>query len=289
MRTRALHKDFGVEVLDVDLRQVTRQSGLAEIRQAFETHSLLLFRGQELDEATHRRLTTLFGPIEDRSRGANGPTPKEALVSNKRDDGGVAPEDDHQLLQLVANQLWHTDSTFIPEPALVNVLLARVLPSGGGETDFVSTRAGWSRLPEELKARLRGTVFHHRYAHSRQKISEALARDALFTMWEDQAWRAVWPNPANGEEALYIASHVFAVEGLGEAEGQALVNDLIARMTEPGSVYSHEWQLGDVLIWDERATLHRGRPWPYGEERTLSSFVASATAADGLDRVRPQG
>ena len=98
--------------------------------------------------------------------------------------------------------------------------------------------------------------------------------------------RAVWPNPVTGEEALFIASHAFAIEGMGHAESQELLAQAIAFCTQTEFVYTHPWQVGDVLIWDERATLHRGRPWPYAEPRTLESICCSVTEADGLASVR---
>ena len=297
MRTTALHPEFGVEVHGIDLAAVTHGDGYPQIRGLFEDHSLLLFRNQQLDEERQMVLASLFGPIEDRSPEAKtaaetgGPAPKPVMsrVSNNKDDRIRADAEDRHLQNLQANFLWHTDSTFLPVPALANVLAARVLPSSGGATQFVSTRAAWAKLSAEERQRLRGAVFRHRYAHSRAKISPELAEQELFCMWRDQAWRAVWPNPVNGKEALYIASHVFAVEGMDDAQGQAWVDRLIQDSTGQQAVYSHDWRLGDVLIWDERATLHRGQPWPYEEERTLSSVVASSGPADGLDLVRPRG
>ena len=286
LRITKLHPRFGVEIHEVDLRRLTATDGYPAIRQAFEAHSLLLFRDQRLDDAAHLALGGLFGPIEDRSRGKDGPDPTVSRVTNRREDDAIAAEDDQRTLNLMANQLWHTDSTFLPVPALANILAARVLSSRGGETEFVSTRAAWQDLPEGLRAKARTAVFRHRYAHSRGKISAALAREETFTKWPDQAWKAVWRNPVTGEEALYLASHAFAVEGLPEAAGQELIDELTAFATREGSVYTHAWRQGDVLIWDERATLHRGRPWPYGEERTLASICISARAVDGLDRMR---
>jgi len=282
-----LHPRFGVEVHDVDLRRVTAKDGYPAIREAFEAHSLLLFRDQRLDDEAHLALGALFGPIEDRSQGANGPKPAMSQVSNRREDMTLAPADDDHTLNLMANQLWHTDSTFLPAPALANILAARVVSSRGGETEFASTRAAWRDMPGSLKARARHAVFRHRYAHSRAKISARLATQELFTTWSDQAWKALWPNPVTGEDALYIASHAYTVEGLPEAKGQALIDKLIAFATRPGTVYSHNWRPGDVLIWDERAVLHRGRPWPYEEERTLASMCVTARDVDGLDRMRP--
>ena len=110
----------------------------------------------------------------------------------------------------------------------------------------------------------------------------------MFNKWEDQAWRAVWRNPVNNEQGIYIASHAFRVEGLEDDEGAALIDELIAFCTQDQCVYTHRWRVGDVLIWDERATLHRGMPWPYTEERTLSSICVTASEADGLASVRVQ-
>ncbi len=287
MHFSALHPMFGVEVHGVDLRTVTAQGAYPALRSAFEEHSLLLFRGQLFDDEAHLAFGALWGPIEDRSMGRNGPQPQLDNVSNLRADQSIAPADDMLTLNLMGNQLWHTDSTFLPVPALANILAARVLSSFGGETELVSTRAAWRDMPAPLKARLRHAVLGHRLAHSRARISAELAQQQRITRWADQYWRAVWPNPHNGLEALYIASHAFAVDHLPPDEAQALIDAAVAFATRPEAVYTHGWQLGDVLVWDERATLHRGRPWPYEEERTLASICISARDVDGLDRVRP--
>ena len=287
MRLSPLHPRFGVEVHGIDLTQVTAEAGYPAIREAFEAHSLLLFRDQRLDDTAHLALGALFGPIEDRSQGKNGPKSTMDNVTNRLADGAIAAAEGLHTLNLTANQLWHTDSTFLPVPALANILAARVLSSEGGETEFASTRTAWQDLPESLKARVRKAVLHHRFAHSRAKISPELAKQEQFTKWADQAWKAIWPNPVNGEDALYIASHAYAVEGMPEAEGQALIDELIDFATRPGCVYTHAWRPGDVLIWDERAMLHRGRPWPYAEERTLASICVSARDVDGLGLVTP--
>jgi alpha-ketoglutarate-dependent 2,4-dichlorophenoxyacetate dioxygenase len=288
LKKTALHPRFGLEVHHIDLRDVTAENLFADIRLAFEQHTLLLFRNQSLDDESHLRLAGLFGPVENRDKGDWGVTPSGAgKLSNRMDDKKLATETDMHLLHLRANQLWHTDSTFLPVPAVANILSAEVVSSSGGETELVSTRAAWKDMPSVLKEKTRDAIFYHRYAHSRAKIDPELAKEELYTMWADQAWRAVWPNPVTGDEALYIASHVFAVEGLETREGQTLIDQLTEFATQDKYVYSHSWQPGDVLIWDERATLHRGRPWPYNEERTLVSLCVSATEGDGLKSMRP--
>jgi alpha-ketoglutarate-dependent 2,4-dichlorophenoxyacetate dioxygenase len=286
MRVSPLHVDFGVEIHGVDLARVAATDAYPAIRAAFEQHSLLLFRGQHLDDDAHLALGALFGPIEDRSMGENGPKPQMANVTNRLADDTISAPESLHTLNLVANQLWHTDSTFLPVPALANILAARVLSSTGGETEFASTRAAWRDLPLRLKDKMRDAVLGHRFAHSRAKISSELSQETRIARWADQYWRALWRNPVNGEDALYIASHTCAVVGLSDEEGQAVIDEVIAFATRPGTVYTHAWRPGDVLIWDERAMLHRGRPWPYEEERTLASICVSARDVDGLDRMR---
>ncbi len=283
MKTTPLHPDFGVEVHGLDLKSVTAEDGYPELRRLFDRHSLLLFRDQPLNDAEHLRLGNLFGPIENRTE---NPGDRLSAVSNKAAEGGVTAADDLHTLNLIANQLWHTDSTFLPVPALANLLQARVVSSTGGETEFVSTRAGFKRLPRETQERLRRTSFHHDYKTSRGDIAEELTTLDIIQKWPEQHWRALWPNPETGEEALYIASHVYAVEGMDRAEARAWVKDLIAAMTPPEAIYTHAWRPGDMIIWDERATLHRGRPWPYKEERTLASICVTARDVDGLQAVR---
>jgi alpha-ketoglutarate-dependent 2,4-dichlorophenoxyacetate dioxygenase len=285
LKTTPLHRDFGVEVHGVRLANVTANEGYPEIRDLFDRHSLLLFRGQDLDDDAQLAFGRLFGPLEDRTE---RPEPKISNVENLRDDGSVVAEDDEtlHLFNLQSNFLWHTDSTFLPVPALANILQAKIVPDGGGNTEFVSTRAGFARLEPALQARLRDTVFRHRYAHSRARINPELAKQTLFTKWPDTAWKAVWPNPVTGEEAAYVASHVFGAVGMSDAEGEALADEVIAAMTQPECIYSHAWTPGDVLIWDERATLHRGTPWDYTQPRKLASICVSAQARDGLDSIR---
>ena len=283
MKTTPLHPDFAVEVHGVDLRDVTEAALYPDLRALFERHSLLFFRGQHLDDDAHLAFARLFGPIEDRSNvSMDGPVAISCGVSNVAGGGGLYDEDDWRLKDLQGNMFWHTDSTFLPVPALANVLQARVVPSTGGATEFASTRAGFRALPSEIRDRLRQMVFRHRCAHSRTRIDPALGKRDKFTMWPDQRWRAVWTNPETGEEALYVASHVFAVDGMDNEEGAAFAESLVEAMTPADAIYTHAWAPGDVLIWDERATLHRGTPWPYDQQRTLVSVCVSVRDADGL-------
>ncbi|MBZ0128063.1 MAG: TauD/TfdA family dioxygenase [Rhodobacteraceae bacterium] len=287
LKTTPLHPKFGVAVHGVDLREVTASHLYPDIRALFEEHSALLFTGQDLDPDSHTRLAELFGPLENRSAMSQGRDVafEVSPVSNETDDG-VAAADSLHVLNLQGNMLWHTDSTFLPLPALVNILTARVVPSSGGATELASTRIGWAEMPDDMRARLKDAIIWHRLSNSRAEISAELANLPAMTRWPDRPWRAIWPNPVNGRDSLLIASHSFAVEGMGHDEGRRLIAEAIAFCTRPENVYSHQWQVGDVLIWDERATLHRGRPWPYEEARTLMSICSSVRDSDGLAAVR---
>ncbi len=288
IQTKPLTPHFGVEVSGMALSDVSAGQNFAELRALFEEHSALLFRAQVISNAEHMALAQLFGPIEDRKADERKPGEKFEVpeVSNVQKDGSTSGEMDLHTLNLKSNFLWHSDSTFLPTPALTNILIGRVVTTEGGATELASTRAAWAAMPEALKAKIRGRGIWHRYSHSRRKISPELAELPMFNKWPDQHWNAVWPNPVNGREALYIASHAFKVDGYDETESQALLDELMAYCTQPEFTYSHQWAVGDVLIWDQRAVLHRGTPWPYEQPRTLSSICASATEDDGIGSIR---
>ena len=283
-----LNPTFGVEVRGLDLMEVTAENLFPELRALFEEHSALLFRAQDLSPEKHLELAALFGPIEDREADARKPgeTFRIPEVSNVLEDGTTSGQMDLKTLNLKANFLWHADSTFLPVPALINILVGRIVTTEGGATELASTRAAWADMPETLKARIRGRGIWHRYSHSRKKISEELSRLPMFHKWPDTHWNAVWTNPINGREALYIASHAFKVDGYDEPASQALIDDLTAFCTQDRYVYSHRWSVGDVLMWDQRAVLHRGTPWPYEQPRKLTSICSSVRDSDGLADMR---
>ena len=282
LQTIPLHNDFGVELPGIDLKEATQDFLYPELRAAFEEHSLLLIRGQDWSDEDILRFGRLFGPIENRTDGPDF----VSAVSNVRPDGSVLLPDALRLKDLQANMLWHTDSTFLPIPSLANIITARVVPTSGGTTELVSTRAGLARLPPHLRDAL-GGAFEHRLTHSRRKIDPELAQADHITKWTGQTWRGIWTNPVNGQDAAYIASHACGIAGMDAGPAQDLIDEIIDALTHEDAVYAHQWQVGDVLIWDERATLHRAMPWPYEQPRTLASICVSASAEDGLDTLRP--
>ena len=278
---------FAAELRGVTLAQVVADDAVyAAVRAAFEDHSVLLFRGQEVTDEGQLAFSRRFGPPEVTKVGSLGTGTHFVILSTIGDDGKVVPADHKLALRNKANQLWHTDSSFKSVPALTSILSARIMPAQGGEAEFVSTRLAFERLDPALCKKLENSFAWHQYAHSRAKIAPDLAIPEEQAL-PPQCWRLVWRNPVNGRGALYLASHAYAIEGMEPAAGRQLIDELTAAATAPGTSYEHGWRSGDVVMWDNRATMHRGRPWPANEVRHMVRTTISATAADGLDTMRP--
>lgn len=285
----ALHPDFGVEVRGVDVIDVAAgDEAYQAVRSAFEEHSLLLFRNQEITDDVQAAFSRAFGPLERVKVGSEGFGTFYSRLNNLASDGSLVLENHRQALTARANQLWHTDSSFKQTPALASVLSARVVPQHGGGTEFVSMRQAWTRLSPSLQLRLRDAVAAHSYAHSRDQIDPTLMTEPERAALPPARWRMTWRNPVNGRIALYVASHAYAIDGLRDTEARALLDELIANATRPEFTYQHQWRLGDVLMWDNRAMMHRGRPWPHDQPRSVVRTTVSAVDADGLSGVRPQ-
>lgn len=279
---------FAAELRGVTLADVAARTAVYDqVRAAFEEHSVLIFRGQEVTDETQLAFSRRFGPLEITKVGSQGAGTNLVILSTIDENGKVVPADHRLSLRNKANQLWHTDSTFKRVPALASVLSARIIPAAGGETEYVSTRLAWERLDPALRQRLENAFAWHDYAHSRGKIDSDLASPAERAALPHQCWRMAWTNPINGRTALYIASHAYTIEGMEQAAAQRLLAELIDAATAPGFSYVHAWRKGDVVMWDNRATLHRGRPWPAQEPRLMVRTTISATDADGLDSIRP--
>ncbi len=287
LKTIPLNPNFGVEVTGLPLSEFVPSGRFGELRDLFEEHSALLFRRQDFSDAAHLELAHAFGPIEDRKaderkKGEEFTIPK---VTNVQADSSLNGDMDMNQLNLEANFLWHSDSTFFPTPALTNILIARVVTTEGGATELASTRAAWAAVPQTLRHRIVNRGIWHHYSVSRAKISPELAKLPMFHKWPATHWKSVWTNPVNGREALYLASHAYSVDGYDEDESAALLEELISFCTQPEFTYSHTWEVGDVLLWDQRAVMHRGTPWPQEQPRTLCSICTTVTNEDGLQEM----
>jgi alpha-ketoglutarate-dependent 2,4-dichlorophenoxyacetate dioxygenase len=279
---------FGAELRAVSLTDVAcDDAAYAAARAAFEEHSLLVLRNQEVTDEIQLAFSRRFGPPEVTKVGSQGTGTNFVILTTIGGDGKVVPSDHRMAMRNRANQLWHTDSSFKRVPALASILSARIIPGHGGETEFVSTRLAFERLDPELQKQLESSFAWHDYAHSRGQIAAGLATPEELSALPPQCWRMVWRNPVNGRGALYLASHAYGVEGMEAALGKKLIDDLTAAATAPGTSYPHQWRKGDVVMWDNRATMHRGRPWPADEPRLMIRTTISATEGDGVVTMRP--
>jgi alpha-ketoglutarate-dependent 2,4-dichlorophenoxyacetate dioxygenase len=285
-----LGPDFGVEVRGIGLIDVASSDSIYRAaRSALEEHSVLLFREQDVTDDIQAAFSRAFGPLERVKIGSVGVGTFYSRLHNIGVGDSLVPPTHQQALTARANQLWHTDSSFKPTPALASVLSARIVPDEGGETEFTSTRQAWSRLPPATQARLRDAIVTHAYANSRDQIDPGLMTPEERAAAPPVRWRMTWRNPVNGHTALFIASHAYAVEGMGDNEARELLAKLITDATRPEFTYRHQWRPGDVLMWDNRATMHRGRTWPNDQARSMVRTTISAVEADGLTEVRPSG
>jgi len=281
LQTRPLHPLLGVEIAGVDVSHVDAGAFTA-IVDAFEEHSVLLFRGQALDDEAQIAFSSRFGPLETTIRtvvSAPRYRPEISNLANVDAEDRLIPRGDRRNLFNAGNQMWHTDSSFKRVPAHASLLSGREVPPEGGETEFASMRVAYERLPEALKQRLEGKVAVHSFEYSRGLVGEGLlpAEDAAQVPPVPQA--LVRANPTNGRRAFFVASHACEILGMPTDEARVLIRALLARATAPEMVYTHRWQPGDLVMWDNRCVLHRGRPW--NESRYRRVMHRTTVAGEG--------
>ena len=269
-----LHPLFGVGVSGVDLRQLLSDADFTKIRDAFERHALVILRGQRIDDAQQIAFSRRFGVLEKTRQGAQGQGSEVVILTNIGADGAVVEPSHRQWLNTRANQLWHSDSSFKPVPAHASLLSGRIVPAKGGETEFINLRAVWRALPVELQRAAEGKIAIHDFSHSRAQV------DARVVTAEERATVPPVRQPLvrvsdQGEKSIYIGSHVSGIEGMAQVEARALLDQLLAFAVQPQFVYTHVWQAHDLLIWDNRCLLHRGRPFKPG----LPRYLVRATVA----------
>jgi alpha-ketoglutarate-dependent 2,4-dichlorophenoxyacetate dioxygenase len=292
IQTTPLHPHIGAEMRGVDLGRATEPEILAEIEAAFEHYAVLVFPAQELADEEQLAFSRHFGQLEVNPNYAGAKMrlrPDVADISNLDAEGRILARDDPRNLFNLGNQLWHTDSSFKHVPAKCSLLSARELPSagpmGGGETEFADLRAAWDALPEARKRRLEGLVVEHSIFRSRSQSGFADFNDEIFQQLPPVPQALVRHHPASGRTSLYLASHASHIIGWPVAEGRALIEELIAFATQPEFVYRHRWTVGDLVMWDNRCTMHRGRPYDETQRRVLHR----TTVADRANTLEQEG
>ena len=283
---------FAAEIGDLDLSQPLEPSDVAGLKAAFSKYSVLIFPDQQLSHDQHLDFARHFGSLETTIGVYRTDTPlrlrKEfADVSNITHEDKLWGKDDRHRMFQMGNRLWHTDSSFKRLPAFASLLYARSIAPVGGHTEFADERAAYDALPEDTKRRLDGLVAEHSIFNSRARLG--------YTSFSDEERRELPPVPQvvvrtipeTGRKSLYLASHAGRIFGLPEGEGRALIDELVAHATQRQFVYTHRWRLNDLVMWDNRCTMHRGTEfddlrWKRDVQRATVSDVANTCEQEGV-------
>ena len=283
---------FAAEIGDVDLSRQIEPSDLAAIKEAFTTYAVLIFPDQHLSQDQHLDFARHFGPLETTialfRKDAKLRVRKEfADVSNLNPDNEVWGKDSRQRMFQLGNRLWHTDSSFKRLPARASLLYARSIPSIGGHTEFADERAAYDALGDDMKRRLESLVAEHSIFNSRARLG--------FTEFSDEERQGLPPVPQvvvrtipeSGRKSLYLASHAGRIFGMPEQDGRALIDQLVAHATQRQFVYTHRWRVRDLVIWDNRCTMHRGTEfddlrWKRDMQRATVCDVANSCEQAGI-------
>jgi alpha-ketoglutarate-dependent 2,4-dichlorophenoxyacetate dioxygenase len=263
---RKLHSCFAAEVGPIELRRAYDADTLAGIRAGMDEYAVLVFRDQPFTDedqlAFARRLdgelhTKTGARVLVKSRLGNEAV---ADISNLDEDGEIMKSDDRRRMYSLGNRLWHTDASFQDPPGRYSMLSARVVPSVGADTEFADTRAAYDALDPETKARLEGLRVHHSIAHSRQMLGFEFSAEETAAL-PGAVHPLIRVLPRSNRRSLYVASHASCIVDWPVPEGRLLLRDLIEHATQREFVYRHAWRVGDLVIWDNRATMHRATPF----------------------------
>ncbi|MSO77432.1 MAG: TauD/TfdA family dioxygenase [Alphaproteobacteria bacterium] len=285
---KPLHPLFAGEVSGVDLRQPVDAATLAEIVRASDRFAVLVFPEQALDDARQIAFSGLFGPLETTRRQLRPDQPLRldahmSDVSNLDEKSRLLPATDSRRMGNIGNQLWHTDSTFKRIPARYSLLSAHVIPTAGGNTEFADMRAAYDALPQAKRDELEGLVAIHSIYHSRATVGFTDFTEAERAALPPVPQTLVRLHPGSGRKSLYLASHASEIEGMPLPEGRMLLLDLMEHATQRQFVYTHRWRVGDLVMWDNRCTMHRARSYNMAETRDMRRTTVS-DGVSSLDR-----
>ena len=267
---RPLTPVFGAEITDVDLTRPLDDATFAEVENAFETYSVLVFPRQNLTDESQIAFSSRFGALETtQGHIANNFQVKQiSEISNLDPNGKLMAADDPRLIYRIGQRNWHSDSSFKRVPAKASLLHARRLPPNSnecGQTQFASLRAAYDALPESRKRELEDKAAIHHYAYSRRNTGIQLTNAEEDKRFPPVPQALVRVNRKNGRKALYVGSHASHIVGMPEEAGRALLTELLKHATREEWTYLHHWQVGDLVMYDNRAALHRARPYAITE------------------------
>jgi alpha-ketoglutarate-dependent 2,4-dichlorophenoxyacetate dioxygenase len=281
---RQIHPVFAGEVSGVDITKALTPEEVAAIDAGMDRYAVLVFHDQKLTDDQQVAFTKNFGAIED-ARGGNVTKPQDKRlptgmndVSNLGKDGKPLPRDSRQRLFNIGNMLWHSDSSFRPIPAKYSLLSARVVNLKGGNTEFADMRASYEALDDEMKREIDDLVCEHSLMYSRGSLGFLDYTDEEKMLFKPVLQRLVRRHPVTGRKSLYLSSHAGGIIGMPMPEARMLLRDLTEHATQPAFVYVHKWRLNDLVIWDNRQTMHRVRRYDESQPRDMRRTTVAGEA-----------
>jgi alpha-ketoglutarate-dependent 2,4-dichlorophenoxyacetate dioxygenase len=275
IRFNPLHPVIGAEAEGVDLATPLAPAQLKQIIAGMDRYAVLVFRGQKLDEDQQIAYARQFGPLDLGLRKIRKGQPHRfrhdelADISNVKMDGSVAERDSAKIVNNIANQLWHSDSSFQNPSARYSMLHAVAIPARGGETEFADLRAAYDALPEDLKQAIDGLQAEHHALHSRIMMGDTGYSEEQKRAIPPATWPLVRTHAGSGRKLLFVGIHATHVVGMTVPEGRMLLMDLLEHATQRQFVFQHRWRVGDLVMWDNRAVVHRGRRFDLSERREM--------------------
>jgi alpha-ketoglutarate-dependent 2,4-dichlorophenoxyacetate dioxygenase len=273
--TRQVGPCFAAEVDGIDLSRTLSDDEVAAIHAGMDAYAVLVFHDQKLDDEQQLAFTRSLGPIEH-AIGTSLRAPDEyrlpttfADVSNLDKDNQVFRRDDRRRLFAIGNRLWHSDSSFKPVPAKYSLLRAVSVPSRGGNTEFAYMPGAYDALDDDTKREIEDLVCEHSQIFSRQQLGFTDFTDEERARFAPVRQRLVRTHPGTGRKSLYLSSHAGSIIGWPVPEARAFLRDLVEHATQRQFVYAHRWRVGDLVMWDNRQTMHRARPFPAHEPRDM--------------------
>jgi alpha-ketoglutarate-dependent 2,4-dichlorophenoxyacetate dioxygenase len=272
---RQLGPGFAGEASGLDLTRPLAAADITAIHAGMDRYAVLVFHDQHFTDEQQLAFTQSLGPLE-RAIGTSLRRPDEyrlpdtfADVSNLDKDGRVFARDDRRRLFAIGNRLWHSDSSFKVIPAKYSLLHARSIPSKGGNTDFADMRQAYGALDQEMRDLVEPLICEHSQLYSRAKLGFTDFTAEERERFKPVLQRLVRVHPSTGRKSLYLSSHAGGIVGWPRPEAMSLLMDLNEMATQREFVYSHTWRVGDLVMWDNRATMHRARPFPAEEPRDV--------------------
>ena len=280
------HPDFAAEIAGVDVSRPVNPADRQAIEDAIDRYAVVVFRGQTLDDEKQVAFARNFGPIASSALKLRHRDIKHRIessdvadISNLDGDGNVLKPDARRRLDGLANRLWHTDASFRAVPGALSMLYAHVIPEEGGDTEFADLRAAYDALPEAKKNELEGLVAEHSIWRSREQLGVVQYTEEERASLPPVPQRLVRTHPGSHRKTLYLAAHASHILGMPVADGRLIILDLIEHATQPRFVHAHRWARGDLVIWDNRCTMHRARPFDTTKVRDLRRVTTRDVAS----------